>query len=46
MAEWEEPMVEQTTAKNDNKQLNWTTKKNMNVVIMVKGEREQKERVL
>ena len=46
MAEWEEPMAEQTTAKNDNKQLNWTTKKNMNVVIMVKGEREQKERVL
>ena len=39
MAEWEELMAEQTTAKNDNKQLNWTTEKNMNVVIMVKGER-------
>ena len=39
MTEREEPMAEQTTAKNDNKQLNWTTEMNMNVVIMVKEER-------
>ena len=39
MAEWEEPMAEQDTRKNNNKQFNWTTEMKINVVIMDKEER-------
>ena len=39
MAEREEPMAEQATLENNNKQLNWTTEKKINVVMMEKEER-------
>ena len=39
MAEQEEPMVEQATNVNNNKQLNWTTDMKIDVVIMDKEER-------
>ena len=39
MAEWEEPMTEQTTPMSNNKQLNWTTEMKIDVVIMDKEER-------
>ena len=34
MAEREEPMAEQATPENNNKQLNWTTEMKINVLIM------------
>ena len=43
MAEGEEPMAEQTTPKNNNMQLHWTTKMKRDVVIMDK-EKRAKER--
>ena len=39
MVEREEPMAEQATLENNNKQLNWTIEKKINVVIMEKEER-------
>ena len=41
MAEREEPMAEQATSVNNNKQLNWTTKMKKDVVIMDKEERSE-----
>ena len=39
MAEREEPMVEQATPENNNKQLNWTTEMKINVLIIDQEER-------
>ena len=39
MAEREEPMAEQATPENNNKQLNWTTEMKIDTVIIDKEER-------
>ena len=39
--EWEELMAEQATSESKNKHLNWTTKMNIDVVIMDKEERSK-----
>ena len=39
IGEQEEPIVEQTTPENNSKQLNWTTKMKIDVIIMDMGER-------
>ena len=43
MTEWEEPMAEQATRKNNNKQFNQTTEMKINVVIIGQG-RESKRK--
>ena len=42
IAEQEEPMAEQATPENKNKQLNWTTEMKIDIVIMDKEERAKR----